>query len=276
MTGGGSMLLAVHEPAAFTLWRPAQARPLLLACDHASARIPASLGDLGVPPGHRLTHIAWDIGAGELSLQLARRLAAPAILAGYSRLVVDCNRPLDDAGAMPASSDGVEIPGNLGLDEAARSLRADALYWPYHRAIAAELAAAGGPGLSPVLIAIHSFTPVMHGKQRPWHVGVLWDHDPRLAVPLLAALREERDLVVGDNEPYSGREPPGFTIDHHAGQAGLAHVALEIRQDLLATPAGIAEWAGRLHRVLAPLLSLPGLNDPAAGIPYRMAPVVAH
>lgn len=274
MRGGSNSLLAAHEPAAFTHWRPAHPRPWLLACDHASARIPASLGDLGVPPEHRLAHIAWDIGAGELTLELARRLEAPAILAAYSRLVVDCNRPLDDAGAMPESSDGVDIPGNRGLDAAAREQRAEALYWPYHRAVAAELSALGAAGSSPVLVAIHSFTPVMQGKRRPWHVGVLWDRDPRLAVPLLAALREERGLVVGDNEPYSGREPPGFTIDHHAAAAGLAHVALEIRQDLLATPSGIAGWAQRLHRVLEPLLALPGLGDPAAGLPYRLAPVV--
>lgn len=262
-------LLLAGEPPAFTLWWPARARPVLLVCDHAAPCIPARLADLGVPEAALRTHIAWDIGAAALAGQLARALDAAVVQTGYSRLVVDCNRHPDDPTLMPVQSDGISIPGNRNLSASGRAGRMAGLYWPYHRAIEAQLARLAGPDASPVLIAVHSFTPVMDGRQRPWHVGVLWDRDPRLALPLLAALRGDGDLVVGDNEPYSGRDPAGFTIDHHAQAHGLAHVSVEVRQDLLATTAGIATWAQRLAAALVPILALPGLYEPAADASYR-------
>lgn len=262
----GRGFLAPDEAAACSRWHPLRpARPLLLVCDHASARIPQRLGSLGLTAPQLRTHIAWDIGAGWLTLALARLLGVPAVLAGYSRLVIDCNRWLDDPTSVVARSDGTAVPGNHGLGGHQLAQRREALYWPYHRAISEELDALTASGGSPVMVAIHSFTPSMAGIRRPWHVGVLWDRDSRLAGSLLARLRGEPGLVVGDNKPYSGREPAGFTMDHHAGRRELAHVTVEVRQDLLLDAAGVAAWAARLQQALGAVLDdLPVPADPAA------------
>jgi predicted N-formylglutamate amidohydrolase len=178
----------------------------------------------------------------------------PLVLAGYSRLVIDCNRHLTDSTSIAAVSDGTVIPGNQDLTAAARQARAREVFEPYHAALATELAELAHEVPAPALIAIHSFTDRMSGQQRPWHCGVLWDQDPRLAVPLLERLRAEPDLVVGDNEPYSGRHPADYTIDTHAERRGWPHVCLEIRQDLLVQSADVEVWSARLARVLEPLL----------------------
>jgi predicted N-formylglutamate amidohydrolase len=181
------------------------------------------------------------------------------VLAGYSRLVVDCNRHLEDPSSIVAESDGILVPGNRGLSAAQREARARAVFWPYHRAIDQALEDIRSARGVPALIAVHSFTPKMHGKVRPWHCGILWDRDPRLAVPLMEALRRETGLVVGDNEPYSGRHPADYTVDVHAENRGWPHVCIEVRQDLIASAKGAAEWAERLERALVPLLSDAGL-----------------
>jgi predicted N-formylglutamate amidohydrolase len=230
--------------------------PVLLVCDHASSHVPSSLGTLGLPAARFAEHIAVDIGAAVVTRRLAPLLGAAAVLAGYSRLVIDCNRAPDDPSSIPAESDGVAIPGNRDLGRTAREQRFDAIFAPYHDAIDRWLAAAGGV---PALISVHSFTPVMQGFARPWHVGILWDDDPRIAAPLLAALGKEAELVVGDNLPYSAREPRGYTVSHHAHQRGVPHVAIELRQDLVADDAGARAWAERLGRVLKPILARPGL-----------------
>lgn len=255
-------LLAAHEPAPFTLENAAARGCGLIVCDHASNRIPAQLGQLGLTPGQLREHIAWDIGAAAVARLLAAALDLPAMLAGYSRLVVDCNRRADSPSAMPVISDGILVPGNLGLDPAARALRRDLLYWPYHHAIEAELARRAEGGATPVLISIHSFTPRMYGVARRWQVGVLWDRDPRLPLPFMRGLRAVPGLVVGDNEPYSGRHPADFTIDHHAERFGRASLSVELRQDLIATEAGQRHWAGLLARVLAPILADRALYRP--------------
>jgi predicted N-formylglutamate amidohydrolase len=177
------------------------------------------------------------------------------VLAGYSRLVVDCNRRLEDPSCFVAVGDGQRVPGNEQLTEADRRARASACHEPYHKAIAARLQAFRRAAVIPALIAVHSFTPVLGREARPWNVGVLWDHDPRIALPLLARLRGERGLIVGDNQPYSGRHPSDYTVDHHAESAGLPHVCLEVRQDELLTPAGIARWAELIGRALADILA---------------------
>jgi len=217
--------------------------------------MPAALDHLGLPPRARSRHIAWDIGAANLTRALADRLDATAVLAGYSRLVVDCNRRLEDPSCFVSLADGDPVPGNRDLTPAAIAERARACYEPYHGAIAARLAAARREGQVPALVAIHSFTPVMGGFVRPWHVGVLWDEDGRIPVPLLERLRAEPGLVVGDNEPYSGRHPADYTVDRHAGRAGLPHVCLEVRQDELTTPIGVERWANRLADALTPILA---------------------
>ncbi|MBL8250571.1 MAG: N-formylglutamate amidohydrolase [Candidatus Competibacter sp.] len=215
-----------------------------MVCDHASNRIPDRLGQLGLSPVERSLHIAWDIGAAGVAQRLAERLDAPAVLAGYSRLVIDCNRPPGDPTSIAQVSDGILIPGNLDLDDRAAEMRLNELFWPYHHAITQLLAQRWrhGHGRAPVLIAVHSFTPVMNGFRRPWHIGVLWNRDPRLASLLLDWLRADETLCVGDNEPYSGREV-GFTMNAHGGAAGLAHVEIELRQDLIADAPGCERWA---------------------------------
>lgn len=244
----------IAPPAPFALV-PGRAA-LVVICDHASAAIPPDLGDLGLPAAARDSHIAWDPGAAAVTRGLARRLEAWAVLSGVSRLVIDCNRPPGGAGSVPAESDGVAVPGNRGLTAAAIEARIERWFRPYHDAVAAALAAAGP---APALVAVHSFTPCLASRPdpRPWQVGVLWNRDDRLAAPLLAALRAHPGLVVGDNEPYSGRDT-NHTLDRHAGAAGLPHVSIEIRQDLLTAADAPARWADLLAECLAPLLGAAG------------------
>jgi predicted N-formylglutamate amidohydrolase len=237
------------------------AAPIVLTCDHASNIVPRALSRLGLPAERMAEHIAWDIGAAAVTRRLAALLEAPAVLCGYSRLVIDCNRAPADPSSIPAMSDGVSIPGNDRLAPEARTLRQDAILTPYHEAIGRCIAAVAARGAVPALIAIHSFTPVMNGIVRPWHVGILWDEDGRVAVPLLAALRAEPGLVVGDNLPYSAREPRGYTVEHHAARRGLPHVAIELRQDLVAGAPGAAAWATRLATALKAILK-PGKSTP--------------
>jgi predicted N-formylglutamate amidohydrolase len=191
---------------------------------------------------------------------LAPMLDAPAVLAGYSRLVIDCNRPPDDPSSIPRESDSIAIPGNVALDAAARQARVTMLFEPYHAAIDQQLARIGAGGRAPAVISMHSFTPRMKGFARPWHIGVLWDGEGRIATPLLEALRADLSpAVIGDNQPYSAREPVGYTQRHHAFDRGFPHVAIELRQDLVADDAGAAAWAERLARLLKPILAPPGL-----------------
>src|SRR5690606_10902244 len=180
-----SALLAADEPAPFSVMNPRSERPVLLVCDHASRRFPRALGDLGLDPLARRSHLALDIGAEALATGLARRLEATAVLAGYSRLVVDCNRELLDPGAFLEFGDGVVVPGNRNLDAAHKEARAEAIYWPYHHAIDAEIKRLSGVSRAPAVIAIHSFTPVLDGISRPWEIGVLWDADRRISDILL-------------------------------------------------------------------------------------------
>lgn len=232
---------------------------VLVVCDHASAAIPVALGDLGMAPETRLAHVAWDIGAGRVAELLAVRLACPAVLAGVSRLVIDCNRQPGDPSSIPAISCGVSVPGNAGIDEAGADRRAQSWFWPYHTEIGDRIAHLWRRGPAPAVVAVHSFTPCIDGQMpRPWHVGVLWNRDPRMAAPVLAALRGRGDLVVGDNQPYSGREI-NYTLDTHAGAAGLPNVSFEIRQDLLADEAGCARWADILAEALGGVLADEGL-----------------
>jgi predicted N-formylglutamate amidohydrolase len=252
-------LLSAGDPPPVEHVNTARTAPVLITCDHASRHVPKSLHNLGLDPESLKLHIGWDIGAADVSRGLSRRLDAPAILAGYSRLVIDCNRDLDDPTSMAAVSDGVPVPGNRDLSVADRARRAEAVFKPYHRAVEVALDGFAARDVRPAVLSIHSFTPVMNGFARPWHIGILWDRDPRMAVPMLAALRREAGLVIGDNEPYSAREPAGYTVRTHAEKRGLPHLNVELRQDLVATDAGTTEWADRLARVLTPILEDPAL-----------------
>lgn len=254
-----NLFLEADEPAAFEYVDAAVRYPCLLVCDHASNRFPRCLHDLDLSPAVRESHLAWDIGSGDLTRELSRRLGVPAVLCNYSRLAIDCNRGLEDPTVFLRYSDGVPIQRNVGIKPAERDWRIDNLYKPYHRAIEKKLESLATGGTVAALFSLHSFTPVFDGVPRAWDAGVLWDTDSRIAQPLLGGLRGLGNWRVGDNEPYSGRSAADFTVDYHGETAGRAHAALEIRQDHLATDDGIRYWADSLAAILDPVLRSPGL-----------------
>lgn len=223
-------------------------RGLIFLCDHAANALPAGFGSLGLDPALLQTHIAYDIGAAEVTRTLAARFAAPAVLARWSRLLVDLNRGEDDPTLVMKLSDGSVIPGNreAGPEELAR--RIAAYHAPYHAAIAAEIDRAQAAGHRPALVSLHSFTPVWKGVPRPWQLGVLWDRDGRLAQPLLKELRTA-GFVVGDNEPYSG-ELENDCLNRHGTRKGLPHALIEIRQDLVGDDMAARTFALRLEPIL--------------------------
>jgi predicted N-formylglutamate amidohydrolase len=245
-------LLAVDEPGPFQILNPLAEAPVLLVCDHASCRFPKSLGDMGLDPFARRCHLAVDIGAGPLTEKLAASLGFTAVLAQYSRLVMDCNRQLMDPSAYLQFGDGILVPGNRNLHQADKDLRAAAIYWPYHNALDKQIQRLRQIGPLPAFIAIHSFTPVMNGEARPWEMGVLWDTDTRLRDIFLKDLTAA-GYLVGDNEPYSGKAPQDFTIDHHAEEIGLPHLGLEIRQDLIDDETGVNKIASVMHKIIESL-----------------------
>ncbi|MDA8233177.1 MAG: N-formylglutamate amidohydrolase [Magnetospirillum sp.] len=250
---------AEPDPPPFRRVQGREDARVLVICDHASAAIPARYADLGLCGETRWAHVVWDIGAAAVALGLAERLGCPAVLSGVSRLVIDCNRKPGDPASIPVSSCGVPVPGNAGLSDAEADARAEAWFWPYHREIGAAIGRLRRNAAAPAIVSVHSFTPVMRGYRRPWHVGVLWNRDPRMAMPAIERLSDRSGMVVGDNQPYSGREI-NYSLDTHAGSAGLPHVSFEIRQDLLADAEGIGTWAGLLADTLTAVLADPRLH----------------
>ena len=243
-------LLGPDEPGPFRVLNPLAEKPILLGCDQASQRVPKSLVDMGLDPFARRCHLAVDIGAGGVTKKLAKSLGVTAVVHNYSRLVVDCNRQLMDPSAFLEYGDGILVPGNRNLHQEDKDLRASALYWPYHCAIDEQVQRLRKAGPPPAFISIHSFTPVLNGESRKWELGILWDKDERLRDIFLKDLRAA-GFVVGDNEPYSGKAPQDFTIDHHAEEVGLPHIGIEIRQDLIDDKAGVAELAKAMHQIIA-------------------------
>ncbi len=250
----------MSTPDPETRWQPFRVtgahRPgrWLLSCDHAAPTVPRTVvpaGDLGLPAAEMDRHIAYDIGAAGLTRALAERLDSPAILSDFSRLVIDPNRGEQDPTLLMKLYDGTVIPANRHADADEVRRRLDLCHRPYHRAY--EDLAARRPDT--VVCAVHSFTPRLNGRRpRPWQVGILYAHDDRLARPLIARLRAEPGLCVGDNEPYAGHLP-GDSIDRHATAHGRPNVLIELRQDLIATPEGQQEWAHRLAPVLEAALA---------------------
>lgn len=232
------------------LLRPDGTGDVLILCDHASNRIPSRLGGLGLDPAHLDTHIAVDIGAAGVARRLSALLDAPAVLATVSRLVIDLNRDPVRQEPIPPRADGVAIPGNAGLSAADRQARIDACFTPYHEACADRLAAMTARGRRPIVIGMHSFTPVMNGAARPWQIGFLYNDDPRLFEALRTPLERYYGFRVGDNEPYSGRELY-YTMHRHGEAHGLMQATIEIRQDLIADADGEARWAAILADALA-------------------------
>lgn len=230
---------------------------LLILCDHAENTIPEAYGTLGLKPQDLHRHIAYDLGAAGVAERLAQELGAPAVLSCFSRLLIDPNRGLDDPTLIMQISDGLIVPGNVDLSPEEIEERIERFYRPYHRAISAAIDAAIASGKPPVVVSVHSFTQAWKGVPRPWSLGVLWDKDPRLALPLLAALREIPGIEVGDNAPYSG-QLKGDTLYRHGTQRGLAHALIEVRQDLVLAAEGQGEWAMQLARALRKVMSEKG------------------
>jgi predicted N-formylglutamate amidohydrolase len=230
---------------------------LLILCDHAENTLPQGYGTLGLREEDLHRHIAYDLGAAEVAEQLAKALGAPAILSRFSRVLIDPNRGLDDPTLIMQISDGLVVPGNVGLTAEEVEARIAGYYRPYHQAIERAIDVAITSGKPPVIVSMHSFTQAWKGVQRPWAVGVLWDRDPRLALALLEELRTIPDIVVGDNVPYSG-QLKGDTLYCHGTMRGLAHALVEVRQDLILGPEGQREWAMRLAAALGRVLAETG------------------
>lgn len=242
--------MSAHD--AIEIVNPEGRSAALLLCDHATNLVPPDVagGDLGLPPAEMGRHIAYDVGARGVTLALARLLDAQAILTRFSRLVIDPNRGEDDPTLVMRLYDGTIVPANRRIGEAEVLRRLARYHRPYHDAIDAVLDARAEVGRDAALVAIHSFTPQLRGRPpRPWHVGVLWKRDARLPRPLLARLRAEPDLCVGENQPYAG-QLEGDTMSRHGMRRGLRHVLIEIRQDLIGTEAGQNLWAERLAPML--------------------------
>lgn len=242
-------LLGEDEPDPVGVERADGSSRFFLTCDHAGQRIPRALGDLGVPAAERARHIGWDIGALGVASALSEFLGATLVTQRYSRLVIDCNRPVDSPDLICTRSEATDIPGNRALPPGEREARIGAIYAPYHARIARLLDQRAAAARDTFYVAIHSFTPVYHGASRPWEVGVLYGDDRRLALPLLDTLRALGRFTVGDNEPYR-IDDKDQGIPAHALARGLPNVLIELRQDLIATAAGQATWAARLASAL--------------------------
>lgn len=245
-----SPLLGRDEPPAVTVLRPEAASDFVLVCDHASQRLPRALGTLGLNDTELDSHMAWDIGAGSLAHLLAERLDATLVVQNYSRLAIDCNRPLTAPDSIARRGEWNEIKGNLNLRSADIETRITEIFSPYHEALGACLDQRQRARRRTLLVAVHSFVPTLRGDERPWHIGVMYNRDDRLAAAVLKQLRRDERLRVGDNEPYAMGDENDYTLPLHGEGRGILHVGLEIRQDLIADESGQKSWAGRLASLL--------------------------
>lgn len=246
----------MNDNSAFEALNQSAISNVLILCDHASNRVPAEVngGSLGISEADMNRHIAFDIGARGTALHLATALKAPMLASRFSRLVIDPNRGEDDPTIMMKIYDHTIVEGNRSVNAAEKQRRIEAYHRPYHAAIGAALADITARGETPILISVHSYTPQLNGRpMRPWHIGVLWDDDARIPVPLMEKLSANPDIVVGNNEPYSG-ELRGDTMYRHATRNGYPHVLIELRHDLIDTPEGQAKWATILAKPLREII----------------------
>jgi predicted N-formylglutamate amidohydrolase len=221
--------------------------PYVLVCEHASNRLPKSLGTLGLPESELQRHIAWDIGAEKVARELSRLIDAPLVLQRYSRLAYDCNRPPDSADAMPEISETTHIPGNRQLTSDARLMRTREIYRPFHATIADLLDRRAAERTRSTVVTIHSFTPVYKGKPRTVELGILHDRDRGLADKLITSFPT---VDARFNEPYGPDDGVLHTLNQHAAVRGLRHAMIEIRNDFLLDKRGQVEWAERLCAAL--------------------------
>ncbi|MEX0343564.1 MAG: N-formylglutamate amidohydrolase [Rhizobiaceae bacterium] len=244
-------LLGVADPAPFEVVNGESAEELVLVCEHAGQEIPAALGDLGLAPGKMDLHIAYDIGAGAVSLRIAERLGVPLLLQPYSRLVVDCNRPVRSHEAILEVSDGVEIPGNMDLTSTERQQRFDEIFEPFHEAVTNVI----DRHPRRLVIAVHSFTPELAGDKRPWDIGFVFRKDTMTSQKLAASIGElEPGLMIGMNEPYTVGELTDWFVPHHGERRAIAHSLIEIRNDHLDTDKKLDRWADLLCRTIENVL----------------------
>jgi predicted N-formylglutamate amidohydrolase len=243
------------EPPPFEVINHDGSAPLLIACDHAANRIPVSLCGLGLAREHLEKHIAYDIGAKQVSTRLAEMFDAPLLSAAYSRLVIDLNRHLDDASLVVDNSDNVVIPGNQGLSDVDMTRRIDQFFHPYHNQYAEMAGRLAQSHPRSLILSVHSFTPTYEGRSRPWHYGVLWEESHcDVARAVMSNFAKIDDLVVGDNKPYHASDPQGYAQVIHAAQKGLKMILIEIRQDLVTDPQGQAQTAETIFKVVSPLV----------------------
>ena len=234
----------------YTLLRSDSARPVVLCCDHAGHTVPKELENLGLSDAQIRQHIGWDIGAADVTAHIAESLDISAVLSMYSRLYIDCNRAPSSSGSIPEKSDNIIIPNNHNLSVGDKIGRAELSLWPYHQALSAALARRWQGCVAPVLVSIHSFTPALQGGDlRPWHFGLISGHDRRLADRVIDQFRHYTEICLGDNEPYSGFDI-SYTLNSHGLSSGIAHLGIEIRQDLINTPEGVAYYGAILADVL--------------------------
>jgi predicted N-formylglutamate amidohydrolase len=245
----GEPLLGEHDPPPFRAREGRLDSPFVLAADHAGQVLPRALGTLGLTRAELDTHIAWDIGIAGVTERLGHELGAFMILQTYSRLVIDCNRPLESSTSIVDHSEYTKIPANRALSPEQVAARAQAIFHPYHQRILAELERRERAQQQTIFIAMHSFTPRFKGFDRPWHCGVLYNRDSRLARPLIQLLARE-GLEVGDNQPYFVSDDSDYGIPHYGERRGNLSVELELRQDLITTAEQQASWAVLLARVL--------------------------
>jgi len=254
-------LLTPDDPPPVLMERREGKSHFVIVVDHAGARIPRRLGDLGVPPSELRRHIAWDIGSLGLARHMAEALDAPLVAQNYSRLVIDCNRDPGVPSSIAPISEWVEIPGNLGRSTEELAARRAEIFEPYHACIRSLLDARAAAGRMTILVAQHTMTDVYKGTRRPMHAAVLYNRDRRFAGLVLERLRREAALAVADNEPYFVSDETDYTIPRHAEARRLPHVEIEVRQDLVTDEAGQAAWAARLVTALegaeADLLAAP-------------------
>jgi predicted N-formylglutamate amidohydrolase len=243
-------LLGADEPAAFQEFHSGGACDFLIVVDHAGARIPASLSNLGLPHEELARHIAWDIGALAVARGVAQTLDAALVSQTYSRLVIDCNRDPNVPSSIPRISELREIPGNINLSVAHIAARRAEVFDPYHRRIREWIDARLAAGRRVVLVAQHTMTDVYKGVRRDMHAAVLYNRDRRFAGLVLDSLRRDGELIVADNEPYFVSDETDYTIPHHAEARALPHVEIEVRQDLVGDEKGQTEWAARIARAL--------------------------
>jgi predicted N-formylglutamate amidohydrolase len=249
-SSAGFKLLAEDEPAAVLEERRQGRSSFVIVVDHAGARIPRSLDNLGLDESELARHIAWDIGALGLARRVSAILDAPLVAQNYSRLVIDCNRDPKVETSIPRMSEYVAIAGNMDLSEAEIAARRAEIFEPYHAHIRALLDERQAAGRRTILVAQHTMTDVYKGASRDMHGAVLYNRERRFAGLVLEMLRRERDLTFADNEPYFVSDETDYTVPQHGEMRGLPHVEIEIRQDLVRDEAGQAAWAERVARAL--------------------------